>query len=353
MKRAVIAAALIVLVANPASAEVRQITLADDATWQHQRTQAQFPPTLDGFSRDWVGDFGTGETDILATYQDRASGTTATLYVFRAGLVDVSLWQDRVYTAMKESPNTGPIIEEEALRANFSPPQGGGADSGYRIAAPSRNKGVASTGFGMFPHDGWLIAVRMSSARLTAQELDRRIDSFMAAVPLPAGTVTYPAAAPLQPCPTPLSFKKKAKQKKTDLGTLLIVGALASARDKLASEDQGQPLTQARFCKESDAGASYGVYRADDTDDSYVLALGDAGVSVTVGRSDIGSLLNRSSPDQYWPILSDSEATRIYAPFDRLPSPEQVLGIIQSQNPVSTVSVDAKGETAISLPEAS
>ncbi|WP_336977279.1 hypothetical protein [Altererythrobacter fulvus] len=348
-------AAALSLVGAPAFADITDFDVAPDATWKHKKTSVQFPPKLDGFSREWAGDFGTGQTDILATYQDRASGTTATLYVFRAGLVDVPVWQDRVLMAMKESKNIGPVLVEQALQTSFTPRQGRGANSGYRFSAPSGHDRFSSTGFAMFPHDGWLIVVRMSSQTLTAQQLDQRIDSFVGAVPLRTGKQAYPAAEPIKPCANPLSFEGKAEQSKPDLQTLFLLAAFAKADEKPSDRKSKAPDAEiAQYCRDSDAGVSYGVYRQDDgKTDSYVMALGDSGTAITVGRFSFLGVLEKPAGDQYWPILKDTSSTFIFAPFDRLPSPAEVMQVIQTQNPVSSVTTDAKGETTITLPSPS
>lgn len=351
MRFAFFAAAALALVGAPAFADITDFDVAPDATWKHEKTSVQFPPNLDGFSREWAGDFGTGQTDILATYQDSASRTTATLYVFRAGLVDVPVWQDRVLMAMKESKNTGPVLMEQALQASFTPRQGRGANSGYRFSAPSGHDRFSSTGFAMFPHDGWLIVVRMSSQTLTAQQLDQRIDSFVGAVPLRTGKQAYPAAEPIKPCANPLSFEGKAEQSKPDGQTLFLLAAFANADNATSGREAKTSASETvRFCKDADAGVSYGVYRRDDgKTDSYVMALGDSGTIISVGRSDLAGLFEKPAGDQYWPILKDTSSTYIFKPFDRLPSPAEVMQVIETQNPVSSVTTDAKGETKITL----
>jgi hypothetical protein len=204
----------------------------------------------------------------------------------------------------------------------------------------------------MFAHDGWLVAVRMSSETLTAAGLRSRLTSFTAAIPLDPAKVEYPRAGAIADCQDALEFKKKAKQTKPDMTSLLMMGMVGKMM-RAPTDDDGHPLTKipaTNYCRDLNSTQEYGVYRSDGDKKGYVIALGDAGVAIYVGLSDLSALTGGKAG--YWATLLTTEGSRVYAPFNALPTPKQVIDAINSEAPVTSTEETPDGQSTVHLPSA-
>ncbi|WBY06662.1 hypothetical protein PIB19_14045 [Sphingomonas sp. 7/4-4] len=200
------------------------------------------PAIAGGTSRTGITDSTADETDIFLQFGDPET-TSLTVYLFRPTLADVPVWFDRVEPQIlgrdvygKATPNSDPVA--------FAPP-GGGTTAGAlrRVYVPGKRPYTA-TGAAMLPLGEWLVAARLSSTTLDPAALDARLLEAVTGLgwPAPAADAKpVPAAAPIQPCATPLGFSKKAKLKKPDMSTSLL-GALVA----MAAQDPGIKKTWSR-----------------------------------------------------------------------------------------------------------
>lgn len=352
MKYAWLAASLLVFAA-PATADSTQLETDPAASWKHQWTSLQMPAQLDGFARMRVDDFADKQLDIAGTYNDAETKTLATLYVFRAGLIDVSVWGDRIAQVIRSNSALGTYDEVSSAATSFTPASGDGTGSGYTMAGSVSGTGLSATGFTMFPHNGWLVAVRMSSGTLTAAQLRARLTSFTAAIPLDPARIEYPQTRAVPDCADSLEFKKQAKQGKPDMTGLLLMGTLGATL-RTPTGDDGKPLAKVpatNYCRDKNSTTQYGVYRADGDKKGYVIAIGDAGVAIYVGLSDFGALTGGKS--SYWATLLTTEGSRTYAPFNTLPSPQQVIDAVNSEAPVTSTVETPDGKSTVNLPATS
>lgn len=346
----------------PAQAAPTPITADVAAPWQHGLSGLGFPVQLAGFSRDMLMDFGKVQADIAATYQQPATGSTATLYVFHAGLADVSIWHDRIKLAIGMG-NVGQS-QPAATITNLFTPALHAKDSGIRSVMPVAGKGYLASGVAIFQHNDWLVAVRLSSKSFTPAELDKVLAGFVDALALPQPALPEPArpastkpAVPVRPayvvsqCDSLLP-SQPAKPAKTNMMESMLGAALmnvevdkesattdtpGTAPEKPAAGDVAANQPAPPYCVQAGAGASYGIYRNGPPEAGYVLALSDAGNVVMVQPDVTGLLFGKKKP-KYSVVLSTPTERAIYAPFAGLPTVDQVIKLINETGPSASVS---------------
>ena len=313
----------------PAPAEPGERTLAAGATeaWQHAETRMTLPPQVAGLTRVHVRDNGTAELDVVTNYVNRDEGVIALVYIYRTMTPNVPLWFDRALDTimLPQQGVTAPRVTA------FARP-GASIASGLRTATTDSVPGMRSTTLAILPlGSSWLVKIRLGSIRLDPAALDERMSAFIAALQWPAETGTPHAAAPIEPCPTPLRLRP-AHIVNAPMEDVLVDAATGSIEP---DRDQPPPV----YCREPGATIERGVYRADGATDSYLIALHDAGIAISVGETlDLASLLGeRGGRHRYSVILLERNSSSVYPSFDRLPPPDQALAVVRdARSPLST-----------------
>lgn len=329
-----------------------ELEIPADASWRHQWTDLAAPPELSGFNRDSIQEIEANQLNIMALYFDRSSKSLAAIYVFRPGLADVSIWSERAIQSLRSAPEFGSTGLSDEVAGNFTPKSGGGANSGYVVYGELVGGEGKSAGVAVFPHDGWLVKVHMSSAALTKDELAQRLNAFVSALDMQPAAVEYPRAYGIADCAEPISFARNARRARPDSSQLLIMTAMAPQM-RIRTDKDGKPITPiapSHYCRDQSSTATYGVYRADGTEDAYVVAYGDAGSTMTVGKSDLASLLG--GRNDYWLMLGESARVSIYDPFVRLPSPDIAIAAVQGEEPIGAAQDPPGGDPVIIFSEA-
>ena len=169
--------AVALVVSSPA--EARPLTVPAKASWQHADTNVIFGPELAGMGRTEITDSGEAELDIMVQYGSN-DDTWLTVYLFRPALSSLAVWFDRSQVKILERPEyRHPAATTEAW--TFAPP-GATSASGMRrmFVPPSGN--IKATGLAIVPVGEWLVAFRISSVKLGAEELDRKLGAAIAQV---------------------------------------------------------------------------------------------------------------------------------------------------------------------------
>jgi hypothetical protein len=260
--------------------------------------------------------------------------TQLTLYVFRPTLWDVPVWFDRVETQILKRdlygvavPSGEPIV--------FVPPKSATASALRRVYIPSKLP-FRSTAAAMVPLPQWLLAMRVSSVTLDAAGLDAKLVEAIDGLGWPApasGAAAATAAAPVRPCDAPLSFSKKAKLKKPDMG-MAILGALLASVPEHGDSEEAPEAAAGGFCREGAATVDLASYRSLGGGTGYVIAIGDAGRTIDV-QPELP--LDGKRPG-YAVTFNDLAISRVYPAFDKLPFPAAVLDMMRRTNPISSTS---------------
>lgn len=329
---ATIAAAMLVAGTAPLAAQDAPVA-RPAATWSHDRSGLTLPESLAGFIRGASKQYDEDGYNIGVSFRDDESGSWADLFIYRAAPASVAVWGDRAAAGMFANPMLGDVDLTAVAVASFTPPNGAGDDSGLRIIAPVTGDLTAS-GLAIYVHDGWLVKLRMSSRTLDVATLEARMAEFVAAVTLPAATLPAPAFTEISDCAVPLKPGKKAKIMRLDMmGTIMLGATLGVVHDKKLEEASADSdATPGVWCRDAASEPRYGVYRREGSEDSYLIGIGDTGTSLSVGRYDLGPLMKPSRG--FLVTQSDGVTEQIYPPFDRLPAPEQVLGLPGNVGPV-------------------
>lgn len=334
-----LAAALLAL-ASPSLAQTPPRTLEVPAakSWQHAATGMILPPVAAGLSRGAIVDRTSAEHDVSAEYGGE-DGLTTTVYLFRTLLPDPALWTDRALAAIALRPDLGLDPARLPAPAPFRRP-GAASASGLRATLPLSGSGLTGTAVAVAPLNGWLLKVRMTSARLDPAALDARLTAFIDALRWPSEARPAAAAAPVAVCPDSLTFKK-AKTVKDDMGDVLM-SALAGTVE-MDQVEKGE-AEAAVYCREPGPLKPYGVYRPDRSRDSYVIALGDSGSALRLVPALDLLASGRSGGKKVAMTLVEHDRTSVLPSFNRLPSPEQAMAVAFSGERRETITVTTSKE---------
>ncbi len=335
------------LVPAPAFADPIVVDVA--ARWSHAQTHFSFAPQVSEFERIAIQDFGKDELDVSAAYSDRTSGTEVTIYLFHAGLADASVWHDRIVSAMG-SGELGELNMREARTTIFTPPSGQ-TSAGIRTVAPLSGKSAKATGVAIYPFADWLLAIRATSHRLDAPALDARLAAFVEALSAPQAPIDAPPAYPILACDSALPQKPAKIYKPTMMDALL--GASVDIPDKKSPYDKASlPLEKATWCRDPVSTRDYGVYRSNGTRKSYIVAVGDAGMTASVAPDTLSGVFRSDSANAFQMTVRTVDHAYAYPRFTGLPAVEQVIAQITKGQPISSATRGSPDRT-LTLPSMS
>lgn len=344
------AATLVAGMALPLAAQDQAPAARPASTWSHDRSGLTLPATLAGFTRGESTQFDENGYNVGVSFTDAETRSTATLFVYRAGPESVPIWADRAVAGMFANPALADVSVEDVRFSRFNAPNGAGALSGLRVVTPAKGE-MSATGLAIYLHDGWLVKLRMSTKTLDRAALELRIKDFVAALAMPAATRTAPAYVDLADCAQPMARGKPAKLARLDMMGLIMLGATMSAvhekRLKEPAEGKADAAPAPLWCRDAASRIEYGVYRQEGVEDAFLVALGDGGTSLMVGRFETDGIMR--SGKSFMVTQSDGVTSASYPPFDRIPLPEQVAGLPGNVAPVFSAGLlgDNKGSTII------
>lgn len=321
----------------PLAAQEQAPAARPAASWSHDRSGLILPAEVAGFTRGDSKQYDEDGYNIGIAFRDPQSGTWADLFIYRAAPASVAVWGDRAAAGMFANPMLGDVDVNAVSITRFTPPGGAGDKSGLRIVTPAKGE-LASSGLALWLHDGWLVKLRMSSKTLDATTIEARMAQFIGAVTLPAATRPAPAFAEIRDCAAPMKPGKKAKLVQLDMmGSLMIGGLMGVMNDKKieqAADAQASGTPDPVWCRDAGSQPQYGIYRREDGGEGYLIALGDTGTSLSVASYDAGPLMKPSKG--FLVTQSDGVTEQVYPPFDKLPTPQQALGLPGNVGPVFT-----------------
>jgi hypothetical protein len=305
-------------------AQGRVLAVPAGSSWQHAETQMILPPQVAGLTRGEIRDSGRAEMDVMASYG--GTGVFATVYLFRTGLPDAALWYDRAAAAITFQPEYGLGGAALPPPTPFARP-GAAVASGLRTATDLAGGGPPrSTAVAVAPlAGGHLVKIRISAQSLDRAALDALLGRFIEGLRWPEPAPGEQAAVPIAPCPAPLRFRS-ARVLRPDMAETLM-DALTSASASLPDADRG-PIV---YCREAGSGRQYGVYRPNASRTAYVVALGDAGIALSLGQAISLDLANGGGGrSRVGMKLLERDSTGVLLSFNRLPPPAQAVSVAMS-----------------------
>lgn len=234
--------------------------------------------------------------DAIANY--RQADSTATIFLYQPIHDSAELHWSAVERAMLDRINAPPGWPVE--RGTIPASAGGVAYA--LISSGSGSQVMTDLAALGRTNAGWIIKLRISASVDGATALERA-RAMLAAVALPAGqALAPPAAAPLPPCAARAVAGEPRVMPASDTAEKRLADAMIAVMPLIAV---GAPLATAPVERCALGGGQMGpsryeLYRTKATDGtpSYVAALGDAGVTVSLDRVASGA-----EGDDWWLTL--------------------------------------------------
>lgn len=328
------------LVANTQSfAQWRSLDVPADKGWQHAQTGLVLWGKFGAFERVSLRDRGTAELDIATNYRTADGKSTASIFLYRPGFVDVPLWFDRSHSAMLLNPQIKAGASATGV-TRFAAPRGS-PQSALRIVYPLAGRSEGATGLAMIPFGDWLVAVRLSSDTMTAAALDIALVELVGKMKWPASIAPAKIANPVLPCPSKLKYKR-AKPVQPDLAQVMLASVIGLAVQNKKSAPGFVAGNLPDHCLEANAGAEYSVYRSAASTTHYVIAIGDAGAAAFVGPE----FSLTGDKGRYGVMLVDHDSSDTYPAFSAMPSPDQVVGLVKTTRAMTS---GGRDNTTISI----
>lgn len=338
MLRTIRIAAITLACLTGAAAQARDLTVPAGKGWKHAETGIVVTATILGMPRTSISDSTENERDVALQFDDAGQTTSLTYYIFHPAEPSVPIWFDRAQTQIQLRETYGGVTPATAEPVAFASPHANVPAALRQVYAPMKPP-YRATGLAVLPVGEWLVAVRLSSVSLDPAALDAKLSEAIAALRWPDAPATADGSAvPIRACADTQTYKK-AKLLKPNMMQALIGGSGAlAANDKDAKERKNaKPVI---WCRNGEATAMYGVYRADEAKTAYILAIGDSGRVATVGGG-IGSLLGEGGYEVNFRDLDGSVST--FPSVDRLPEPAQLLSLVTSGSAISRFDPGTKG----------
>ncbi len=349
MRRLLIGLLAVGLVASSASAQ-RPVRLDIDHSkaWKHDRTGVVLPAAIDGIPRKSITEFEAGGWDVAAQYDIDNYAAVVSIYLYQAAVQDPSLLIAESRIPLETRKDVYGEVKPFTDVVPFAPP-GDPVASGLRIAYETGGQ-FKSTALAIAPlGEDWIVKFRVSSRTMSPPQLNALVDRAIAALNWPTKASPHQAAVAMTACTTPTPELKKAKIVKQD-GAMALFGALVGGA---IAADDNQPVTRVTYCRDLGASRQFGLYRAENDPQRYLLSLGDSGRAIFVGRDELSETVSgemkgkKKSGAIYAVRLVVPGSTTQYPSVDRLPPPDQALQIVSG--PSLSRTSRSKGDRRIQI----
>lgn len=235
-------------------------------------------------------------------------------------------------------------VDLEQLKIGTFAPTGTQVETGL-FAVLAVDGTVRSTAISLYRSGEWLVKVRISSRTLSVRRMGALLRDTLGRLPAMDTLDTAPAYF-IEECETPLAFTQALpfNDPKGQMALALEASIHAMTIGTTAFEDEGG--LPAHYCREGGRREQFNVYRAGGSDDSYDVALGDAGAGFTVFPLKLyGAEPGGTSAVPVHRVQSSTGmATIIHRPFVGLPTIQQAANSVFQQQALAEVSRPLGGE---------
>lgn len=354
MRRAVEYLALFFIalpITSHAQSPTREIEAKKGEAWHHQPSGLHIPSQIFDLPRGKISDYSDQQLNIMASFGNAQGTEILSLYIFRPFIKSSPIWHDRAQTTInyvyfQSQTNTPGIAKTLPLPAR---PDHQALLTIYQFPEDANRR---STGLATVEVNGWMIKARYTSVTLTLDAMAQRLTEMLTRFDWPDITGTPTAAAFLQPCAAPIEWTDAKPAAKND-GQAIVDAYFAKLGDFLTSDPlptlmvrtnaEAAPLAKSPTYCRAEEHSTHSIYRPVDATDRYILAYGDAGESMNVARSD------NSKNTEYRASYSDFSDTFILPRFQSLPTPDQIVQLVNEGNFPSKV--DSAGIITIVRPK--
>ncbi|MDB5686254.1 MAG: hypothetical protein JWR77_843 [Rhizorhabdus sp.] len=347
MKIGILALAAAICGAMPismAAAQPAAIEAKAGKPWAHKPSGISLPAAIGPFVRAQIRDFsGTARIDIVTTYADEASGTEATVFIYRPAMPDTGLWfavssytidvANRFGTVTALAP---PVAFPITARSGDI-----GLRQTYSITTLGRSTGIAMAALGP-----WIVKLRLTSRLLDPAQTDAAMLQILGQLDWPSKWPVAGPAAIVPDCDKVMEAGSRAEKTTKDGASILMGAMLMQAGDAADNKarKEGKPPERPKLCRDPvPLRGNLLLFQITSDEPGYVIPLGDAGTLLSVRRDGMAGLLQgKDGPPSYAVNLLGPQKAMQYPSYDRLPPPEQALEIIQRERPLSITTVDNK-----------
>ncbi|QNO28854.1 hypothetical protein EEB18_007905 [Sphingopyxis sp. OPL5] len=342
IKGLIVAGALMLVPAAPVAAQ-QDLAISHGEAWTHAHSGITVPATLGGNALTKAKAYAQDELDVGLSFEPEGAEDYVSFYIFRNTNGGVPVWFAQAQWAIENRDQFGKpglIIPPQA----FIPPGQTGATGLKAVYQPHGDAGYKSTGLALLPFGDWYVKIRITSRTKSPQQLSALIDGVLNEIRWPTGTTTEaPVAVPIADCTPVLDFPVAAKDAPQSSGTGIAeaFGIILTSGD---STRFMRPKAPATWCRDSPISDNQRLYRPNGSPDHYLVALGDNGNAVLVGTAAAWGFMppSKEKPAPYSIQFVDAFESTLYAPQDRLPSPDRVIEIINANRVVAKLNTWGK-----------
>lgn len=347
--KSLIAATAFALAPTAPVAAQQDLAIGHGEAWTHAHSGITVPATLGGNALTKAKAYAQDELDVGLSFEPDGAEDFISFYIFRNTNGGVPVWFAQAQSAIEKRGAFGTPTLVETPRAFALPGQS--VAGGLRaIYAPQEGAPYTSTGVVLVPVGNWYAKFRVTSRRRTPAELGTLIDTLIGQIQWPAASASTVAALPVASCATPLTFARKSKDVRSDGLSGILGAALMSSisGDETIAKDAA-PAAPVQWCRDSQLDDNIATYRPGESPDGYLLALGDNGNGIWVGRSEMSGLMaglqGKKAGANYGVTLHTAAQDIHFIGQDRLPSPQRTLEILDANRRGSTVTTWGKERT--------
>lgn len=341
--------AMVLMLSEAAAAKSVPIQVEAGAKYKHQASNVTLPATLGGIPRAHTTAFSDDLLDVGSEYIDADQTEYVSIYLFRNVSGDVPVWFDRARTAILNLKDKYPGAKPTGIRAFV--PKGQKLATGL-MEVMTTDGPLKSTGLMVLPFSGFYAKLRVSSKVKGPTELEQMMWSIANEIDWKSKQ-NEQTAAPVMDCTSTLTLSANAKpveaSKEDKMASALLSGLMSQM---VAADPKKYKTTPGNFCREPNSGSwASDIYRFNQTNDSYMLALGDNGTAITVDKNSLAALMGdkKGKPAGYSVRYILMAKTISYPELDSLPTAERLTDYVDNSAPLSVATTwGDKKEVSIS-----
>jgi hypothetical protein len=333
-----VAIALLGAITPAAALEPKPLNLDMTEGWKHPKSGLFFPKQLNSLPHKTATEFVEGGWDVALQYYADVKDYTVSVYVYQAAVQDVGLLFSESRKSIESRKDVFGTAVPAAAAARFTPPEQNSA-SGLRIVY-NTNGAYKSTGIAIAPLGrSWIVKFRVSSRTKTTAELEASLTEAITTMGWPADILPHPSPSETSACTSALIAFGEAKTLKSKTTYALENALMAVSIAKTMDEKKAPQAKTPVYCVDKSVNFPYSIYRPDNAQDRYLISLGDSGKAVFVEPDRSRKMRvadgDKDAENAYAISMTVPGSTDFYPSHDRMPSPEQVVKIINTMSRLS------------------
>lgn len=310
-----------------------KIEFSPDESWKHPHLDLAIPAMIGGLQRTHGYLYAEDSLDLGIGFLGETDEVT--VYVFRRTNGTVPIWFAQAQDGVERREQyANPVLAGEIASLDVL---GEGTASGLKaVYKPGEGSRFTSTGLALFDAGGWYVKVRASSVQRTPAELSEQIDEVLEVLRIGDLSTTTAGVAPIMDCPEPLKYRDKTRDAPNDGAANLLTGLLGTLSVEKSRTDEASSSKEeleAVWCRDARIVPGQVSYRRVNSNNSYLLAIGDNGNAVSVAPDAAAILLkdanDKKGRERFAITLHQAGRNVSFAAQQRFPSPKRVIKILE------------------------